>query len=140
MAVTVTLFNIIMIIIAFKGAIRDSLQSPHCTANCPQHVSSSGPGAIVYKSRAAHRALITCKMSCATWYEGTAQLSSLTELKSHLFELYSLAEPLADEGGEETGVPRKKTLTTSFRKCHILKPENSSPNRDSNPHSSIGGR
>ena len=24
----------------------------------------------------------------ATWYEGTAQLFSLTELKSHLFELY----------------------------------------------------
>ena len=27
-------------------------------------------------------------MLCATWYEGTAQLSSLTELKSQLFELY----------------------------------------------------
>ena len=27
-------------------------------------------------------------MLCATWYEGTAQLFSLTELKSHLFELY----------------------------------------------------
>ena len=24
----------------------------------------------------------------ATWYDGTAQLISLTELKSHLFELY----------------------------------------------------
>ena len=40
----------------------------------------------------------------ATWYEGTAQLLSLTELKSHLFELYILLdEPLTDEGGEETG-------------------------------------
>ena len=27
----------------------------------------------------------------ATWYEGTAQLLSLTELKSHLFELYFIA-------------------------------------------------
>ena len=27
-------------------------------------------------------------MLCATWYEGTAQLFSLTELKSYLFELY----------------------------------------------------
>ena len=27
-------------------------------------------------------------MQCATWYEGTAQLLSLTELKSHLFQLY----------------------------------------------------
>ena len=32
------------------------------------------------------------------------------------------------------------TEKTSFRKCHILKPENPSPKRDSNPNSSIGGR
>ena len=42
----------------------------------------------------------------ATWYEGTAQLFSLTELKSHLTFIL-LAEPLTDEGGEETGVPRE---------------------------------
>ena len=52
---------IIIIIIAFKGAIRDFLQSPHSAANCLQHVRSSGQGAIVCKSRAIHRALITCK-------------------------------------------------------------------------------
>ena len=40
------------------------LQSPHCAANCLHHVRSSGPGAIVCKSRATHRALITCNMSC----------------------------------------------------------------------------
>ena len=34
------------------------LQSPHCTTNCLQHVRSSGPGAIVCKSRATHPALI----------------------------------------------------------------------------------
>ena len=82
---------IIIIIIAFKGAIRDFLQSPHSAANCLQHARSSGPGAIVCKSRATHRALITCNMSCyvrATWYEGTAQLLSSTELKSHSFQLY----------------------------------------------------
>ena len=28
--------------IALKGAIRDFLQSPHCTANCLQYVRSSG--------------------------------------------------------------------------------------------------
>ena len=48
----------------------------------------SVPGAIVCQSRAAHPALITYNMPRATWYEGTAQLLSLTELKSHLFELY----------------------------------------------------
>ena len=55
--------NIIIIIIkiiAFKGAIRDFLQSPHSAANC-QHVRSSGPGTIVCKSCTTHRALITCK-------------------------------------------------------------------------------
>ena len=52
---------IIIIIITLKGTIRDCLQSPHCAANCLQHVRSSGPGAIVCKSRATHRALITCK-------------------------------------------------------------------------------
>ena len=41
-------------------------------------------------------------------------------------------------GGNQS-TPRKP-LTTSFRKCHILKPENSCPNPDSNPYSSIGGR
>ena len=57
---------IIIIVIAFKGDIRDFfffffLQSPHSATNCLQHVRSSGPGAVVCKSRAAHRALITCK-------------------------------------------------------------------------------
>ena len=31
-----------------------------------------------------HQTLITCNMSCATWYEGTAQLLSLTEFELHL--------------------------------------------------------
>ena len=38
----------------------------------------------------------------ATLYEGTAQLLSLTEFKSHLLEIYLLAELLTDEGGEES--------------------------------------
>ena len=50
------------IIIVFKGETRDCLQSPHCAANRLQHVRSSGAGAIVCKSRATHRALITCKV------------------------------------------------------------------------------
>ena len=58
---TIRIIIIIIIIIAFKGAIRDFLQSPHSAANCLQHVRSSGPGAIVCKSHATHRTLITCK-------------------------------------------------------------------------------
>ena len=33
----------------------------------------------------------------ATWYEGTAQLLSLTECKSFSLSFVSLAEPLTDE-------------------------------------------
>ena len=51
----------IIIIIRFKGSIRDFLQSPHSAANCLRHVRSSGQGTIVCKSRATHTALITCK-------------------------------------------------------------------------------
>ena len=36
----------------------------------------------------------TSVMLHATWYEGTAELLSLTELKLHLFELILLAESL----------------------------------------------
>ena len=53
--------------------------------NCLQQVCSSGQGASVYKSRATHRALIMGNMLCAIGYKGTAQLLSLTELKSHSF-------------------------------------------------------
>ena len=41
--------------------------------------------------------------------EGTAQLFSLTDFKSHLFLHTLLAELLTDEGGEETGVPGENT-------------------------------
>ena len=44
--------------------LRFFLQSPHCAMNYLQHICSSGPGAIVCKSCAAHRAFITCNMLC----------------------------------------------------------------------------
>ena len=54
------------------------------------------------------RVQITCNTSSAyhvqhvvliaTLYEGTAQPLSVTEFKSHLFELYFIADPLTDEG------------------------------------------
>ena len=63
--IIIMMMMIMIMIIALNGAIRDCLQSPHCATDCLQHVRSSGPDAIVCKSRAAHRALITCNM-CAT--------------------------------------------------------------------------
>ena len=79
--IIIIIIIIIMIIIALKGAIQDFLQSPLCAPNCLQHVRSSGPGAVVCKPCATQRALFTCNTSCVTWYERTAQLLSLTELK-----------------------------------------------------------
>ena len=80
---------IIIIIIAFQGAIRDFLQSPHSAENCPTRT---------VKWPRSNRVQITCNTSSAyhvqhvvlraAWHEGTAQLLILTELKSHLFELY----------------------------------------------------
>ena len=116
------------IMIAFKGAIREFLQSPHCAANRLQHLRSSGPG--------RYRVQITCNTSSvyhvqhvvlrATWYEGTAQLLNLTEFKSNLFELHFVGRIISrwKSGGNLS--TRRKPLATSFRKCHILKPEDSS--------------
>ena len=69
-----------MIITAFKGAIRDFLQSPHCAANCLQHVL------ITFNTSSAYH--VQHVVLRATWYEGIAQLLNLTEFKSHLVELY----------------------------------------------------
>ena len=55
-----------MIIIAFKGAIRDFLQSPHSAANCLQHVRSSGQGAIVcnHVQHIERLSRATCRVTC----------------------------------------------------------------------------
>ena len=72
--VIIIILKMIMIIIltmTLTGIIGDFVQSPHCAANCLQHVHSSVQGAVVYKSCATHWALIACSMPCTTWYEGT---------------------------------------------------------------------
>ena len=125
--VTTTTTTIIIIIIAttLKGANQDFLkQSPHCVRNCLQHVRSRDQGPVVCKSCAAHTGLITCKMSCTTWYKGTAQLLSLTELKSRFvvvvvvffFSFLLFAELLTDEGGENIGVAGEKPCRRAYAK------------------------
>ena len=56
------------------------------------------------------------------------------------FSFISIAETIrrCRSGGERSTL--KKLPTTSFTKCHMLQPENSSPNSDSNPHCIIGSR
>ena len=66
---------IMIIMIVLKSIFQDFFYNHlHYAANCLQHIFSSGQGANMCKSCATHRALITCNMSCATWYGETAQL------------------------------------------------------------------
>ena len=86
--------SIIIIIIAFKGAIRDFfffffynlLTAPQTVSNTYAQVAQA-PSCANHVQR-IERLSRASVMLRATWYEGTAQLLSLTELKSHLFELY----------------------------------------------------
>ena len=80
---------IMIIIIAFTGAIWDVLQSPHCAANCLQHTLKwPGRNCVQITCNTSSTCHVQHDVLRATWYEGTAQLLSLTELKSHLLELY----------------------------------------------------
>ena len=86
----------IIIIIAFKGAIPDYFYN---LLTAPRTVSNTYAQVARAQSCANHvqhieRLSRASVMLRATWYEGTAQLLSLTELKSHLLELFLLAETL----------------------------------------------
>ena len=108
----------IIIIIAFKGAIRDFFQSSHSAANCLQQVRSSGPGTIVCKSRAIHRALITCNMSCYVPLGTKGQLSYYVwhSWNRIYLSFILLAESLNRwrRGGNRS--TRRKPLAMSFRR------------------------
>ena len=108
--------------------------SPKCTLKWPGHncmqITCNTPS-----TYHVHNVVL-----CAMRYEGTAQLLSLREFKLCLFQLYYIGWTMNwwRRGGNRS--IQRKPLAMSFRKCHILKPEDSSPKRDSNPHNSIGGR
>ena len=61
---------IIIIIIAFKGAIRDFLQSPHSATNCLQHVRSKWPGRnhvqITCNTSSAYHVQVSCYVPLGT--------------------------------------------------------------------------
>ena len=73
--------TIVTTIIAFKVASRDCYN----LLTAPQTASNSHARVTKVQSCANYvqhdKALITCNMSCATWYEGRAQPLNLTELK-----------------------------------------------------------
>ena len=73
MMMMMMMMMMITIIITLKGAIRDFYNF----LTAPRTVSNTY--ANMCKSRATHRALITCNLQCATWYEGTVQLLRFPE-------------------------------------------------------------
>ena len=82
--------SVLIIIIAFKGAIRDFfynlLTESRTVSNTYAQVAQAQPCANhVQHIERLSRSIVMLR---AIWYEGTAQLLSWTELKSHLFELY----------------------------------------------------
>ena len=62
------------------------LTAPRTVSNMYAQVAWAQPCAnhVQHIERISHASV----MLRATWYEGTTRLLSLTELKSHLFELY----------------------------------------------------
>ena len=87
-----------MMIIALKGAIRDVLQSPHCTRTVSNTLRSIGPGAIVCTSRAAQRTLITCNRSCATGVRRGSSAIKFDRVEiAFALALFYWLRPLTDE-------------------------------------------
>ena len=85
-----------------------------------------------FKWPGSNRVQITCNTSSAhhvqhimlraTWYEGTAQLLSMTELKSHLFEIYFIGWTINRwRGGGRKPDCSEKTPGTSFRNLEDYK-------------------
>ena len=79
-----------IIIIAFKGAIRDffTISSQHRELSPTRTLKWPGRNPCANHVQHIERLSRANVMLRATWYEGTAQLLSLTELKVDLFELY----------------------------------------------------
>ena len=126
---TEAIIIIIMIIIAFKGAIRDFLQSPHSAANCLQHVCSIGLGATMCKSRATHRALITCKchVTCHLVRKDSSAIKFDRVEIAFIWVLFYWLNHLTDEGGEETGVPGENPWRRASENATYYRPKIQAP-------------
>ena len=86
----VQLIMMMIIIIAFKGAIQDCLtnSSLRCEPSPTRTLKWPGRNRVQIKCNTSGAYLVQHVVLRATRYEGTAQLLSLTEFKSHLFQLY----------------------------------------------------
>ena len=86
--VIIIMIIIIMIVIALKGTIRDILQSLRCEPSPTSTLKWPGRDCVQIMCKTLSAYHMQHVVIRATWYEETAQLLSLTELTSHLLELY----------------------------------------------------
>ena len=100
---------IIMIIITFKGTIRDFFIISLLRCELSKHACSSGLCANVCKSHATHRALIMCSrhVVCYVVRSGSSAIRFDRVQLAFVLTEFLLAEPLTDKGEEETGIPRE---------------------------------
>ena len=80
----------------FLQATRDFLQSPSCAMNCLPHVGSSVLGAIVCKSHATQRALITCNNPVILWSVLARGVSQASGYLCHAITVDQLVSPPSD--------------------------------------------
>ena len=89
---------VLIIIMTWKAQIKNFFNlftAPWTVLN--MYIHSSGQGAVMCKSRATHRVPITHDMSCAGWYEGTAQLLVWQILHCIYFSFICWLKPLTNE-------------------------------------------
>ena len=86
--IIILIIIIIIITITFEGAIRDVLQSARHESSPTRTLKWPGRNRVQIACNTSSAYHVQHVVLRATWDEGTAQLLSLTEFKSHLFELY----------------------------------------------------
>ena len=85
-----------------------------------------------------HLPCATCRVTCHVVWRDSSAIKVDRVAIAFIWALFYWLNHRWRRGGNRS--TRRKPQATSFRKCHILQPEDTSPKRDSNPHSSIGGR
>ena len=108
---------------------RDSrfLQSPHCAANCLTTRTLKWLGRnvvqITYKTSSANHVCHVVQRDSSAIKFDRVEISPI-------LVFFTWLTPLNDDGGEVNRSTRRKPLTTSFRKCYVLKnPKFQAPTR-----------
>ena len=131
---------IIITIIALKGANRDFynlLTAPRTVSNTYAQVARAQS----FANRVQHIERLS-RATCSVPLGTKGQLSDeVWQSRNRIyFSFVLLSETINRWTRKGNRSTLRKPLTTNFSKYHILKTDNPSPKRDSNPYPSVGGR